>query len=160
MKLWLKKLAVCSVLVCAIFILVACTNESLIIDEMHIEQTVNTFLSGYEKNDSAQIMSVINLDDSKKAGFELILKDYLRSLHRDPYTIKINYFIDNIEVLGNTANIKMSAVLKIFENDSEFMTVRLFRDRDLYLLKNSAGEWKINFKEFIPEELLKINSLY
>lgn len=160
MKPWMRKLTLLAVLVSVVFILAACTVEKRNIDEMKIEQTIDTFMGGYEKNKPAQVMSVIDLDDSKKPGFELILQDFLQSLHRDPYTVKIDYFIDNIDLQDDSAQVKVSAIMRIKENDTEFMSIRLFRSKDLYMIKDAKGNWKINFKDFIPEELLKVNPLF
>lgn len=160
MKPWMRKLCLLPVLLSVVFILSACTVDRRDIDQIKIEQTIGTFMSGYEKNNPAQIMSVVNLDESKKPGFQLILQDFLKSLHRDPYTVKIDYFIDNVDIQDDTAQVKVSAIMRIKEHDTEFMSIRLFRSKDLYMLRDAKGNWKINFKDFIPEELLKLNPLF
>lgn len=130
------------------------------IELMKIEQTIGRYLDGYAMNDSAQIMNVVDIAESKKDEMQAILDQFLQVLHHDPYTMRIVYEITDATLMDTSAEIKISAVLRIYEDNAELFSVRLFQDKMLSLVKDNLGEWKIDFSQFIPQELLNVEFLF
>lgn len=157
-----KKVLSMLVLFTVILLIAACGNKMSAeeIERMKIEQTIGRYLDGYAMNDSAQIMQVVDVQEANKADIQAVLDQVLEIVHREPYQLRIAYQIDNMAIQDDFALVKLSAVLRIYQNDSELFSVRLFKDKDLSLVKDEYDEWKIDFSQFIPEELLKIDLLF
>ncbi|AZR74667.1 hypothetical protein BBF96_15575 [Anoxybacter fermentans] len=163
MKQLLKKVTTVLVLIVVILFLAACGERMNPeeIEKMKIEQTIGNYLDGYAKNNSTQIIETLYLEESKKEDLQIILDQFLQVFHRNPYTFKISYQIEDNLIEGDFAVIDLSAVLRIYdEEDIELFSVRLFKDKELILVKDSDGEWKIDVKQFIPEELLKLDFIF
>lgn len=150
------------VLISVALLLVACGNRMSPeeIEAIKIDQTIGRYMDGYVKKDSVQILDATNLENSQKVNFQMALDELLKVLHRDPYTIKISYQIDDTFIEENNAEIKLSAILRIFKEEDEMISLRLFKDQNMQLVKDAEGEWKINFKQFIPQELLTFDFLF
>ena len=162
MKNWRKKITSMLVLLMVTLLIAACGTQMSAeeIEKMKIEQTIGRYLDGYAMNDSAQIMQVVDVPEANKADLQAVLDQILEIVHREPYQLRILYQIDNMMIQDGYALVKLSAVLRIYQDDSELFSVRLFKDKDLSLIKDEYDEWKIEFSQFIPEELLKIDLLF
>lgn len=162
MKQKTKQIVALIVLMSVMLILAACGDRMSQeeIETMKIDQTIGQYMDGYAKQDAVQILNSTNLQENDKQKFQLILDQLLNVLHRDPYTIKVAYQINDAQIQENTAEIQLSAILRIFKEGEEMGSIRLFDAQNLQLIKNADGEWKINFKQFIPEELLNFSFLF
>lgn len=127
---------------------------------MKIEQTVGRYLDGFAMNDSELILEVVNLPEDNREEAKAILDQFLEVLHRGNYTLRIVHEVNEIVIHEDLAELNLSAVLRIYEDDLEAFSVRLFSDRPLSLVKDYSGEWKIDLQQFIPEELLEFELLF
>lgn len=130
------------------------------IETLKIEETIGRYMDGYAKNDADQIIETMYLEEKNKDDLKTIMNQVLETIHQDFYSFKISYNIDELYIYERTAQTKLSAILRVFEDDEEIFSVRLFRDKNLFLIKDDEGEWKIDFKQFIPEEFLKLEFFF
>lgn len=162
MKQKMRQMIVLVILMSVALLLVACGNRMSQeeIETIKIDQTIGRYMDGYVKQDAVQILDATNLEEGQKENFQLVLDQLLKVLHRDPYAIKISYQIDDAFIEEENAEIKVSAILRVFKEEDEMISLRLFKDQNMQLVKDADGEWKINFKQFIPQELLAFDFLF
>lgn len=151
MKQQKRQFAMVTALLLATLIMTACSRKT---EEMKVEETVAAFMTGYSTNNSAQMMNVISIDESNKDEFEAVLEQFLQLMHQESYSVKLDYTVSQIQVVENQAKLQISAIIRIYENGAELISFRLLNNQQLYLVKDAYGEWKIDFKQYFPADLL------
>ena len=165
MKPILKKTTVALILVLGLFVLAGCGERipREEVEKMKIKQTVGNYLDGFTHNNSERIMQTLNMSDENQEEVRAVLDQFLTILHKGPFKYKVSYEIQDadIDTRDKEAEIDISAVLRVFdEEEVELVSVRLFKDRELDLIQDENGEWKIDAKQFIPRELLRLDLLF